>query len=181
MHADSPAVLWDALHAGRLVQRFVGETTFDLHDTDDLLRSAVERQLGIVGEALNKLAKVDPETASAIAELPRIVGFRNVSCTATPPSTIASSGGSSKTTCLRCLIGSRVCCRQRTSADRRWSGPDRARGLASSPPSRRLGRGGPLGLPSISQLDLGTERRSLATGSELAELPSELAGKSPSP
>jgi uncharacterized protein with HEPN domain len=53
MHADSPAVLWDALHAGRLVQRFVGE-------------------------ALNKLAKVDPATASAIAELPRIVGFRNV-------------------------------------------------------------------------------------------------------
>ena len=78
MHADSPAVLWDALHAGRPVQRFVGGTTFDAYDTDDLLRSAVERQLGIVGEALNKLATLDPATASAIDELPRIVGFRNV-------------------------------------------------------------------------------------------------------
>lgn len=78
MHADSPTVLWDALHAGRLVQRFVDGTTFGAYDTDDLMRSAVERQLGIVGEALNKLAKVDPATASAIAELPRIVGFRNV-------------------------------------------------------------------------------------------------------
>ena len=118
MHADSRAVLWDALHAGRLVQSFVGGTTFDVYDTDDLLRSAVERQLGIVGEALNKLAKVDPQTASAIAELPRIVGPETFSCTATPPSTIASSGGSSKTTCLRCSIGWRSCCRQRTSADR---------------------------------------------------------------
>ena len=54
MHADSPAVLWDALHAGRLVQRFVGGTTFDAYDTDDLMRSAVERQLGIVGEALRE-------------------------------------------------------------------------------------------------------------------------------
>jgi uncharacterized protein with HEPN domain len=78
MHADSAAVLWDALHAGRLVQRFVGGSTFDAYDSDDLMRSAVERQLGIVGEALNKLARVDPVMASAIAELPRLVGFRNV-------------------------------------------------------------------------------------------------------
>ena len=78
MHADSPALLWDALHAGRLVQRFVDGTTFDEYDTDDLLRSAVERQLGIVGEALNKLTKVDPITAAELDELPRIVGFRNV-------------------------------------------------------------------------------------------------------
>jgi uncharacterized protein with HEPN domain len=43
-----------------------------------MLRSAVERQLGIVGEALNKLSKVDLATASAITDLRRIVGFRNV-------------------------------------------------------------------------------------------------------
>lgn len=78
MHADSPALLWDALQAGRLVQRFVGEASFGVYDGDDLMRSAVERQLGIVGEALNKLAKVDPATASDVIELPRIVGFRNV-------------------------------------------------------------------------------------------------------
>lgn len=44
----------------------------------NLLRSGVERQLAIVGEALNRLRKIDPTTASAIADLSRVVGFRNV-------------------------------------------------------------------------------------------------------
>jgi len=45
---------------------------------DDLLRSAVERQLAIVGEALTQLRRIDAATADAIADLPRIVGFRNI-------------------------------------------------------------------------------------------------------
>jgi uncharacterized protein with HEPN domain len=43
-----------------------------------LLRSAVERQLEIVGEALNQLRKVDPKTAADIPDLPRAVALRNV-------------------------------------------------------------------------------------------------------
>ena len=43
-----------------------------------MLRSAVERQFEIIGEALNQLAKTDPETSSQIPELPRIVAFRNI-------------------------------------------------------------------------------------------------------
>jgi uncharacterized protein with HEPN domain len=43
-----------------------------------MLRSAVERQFEIVGEALNQLSKVDPEVASRIPELRRIVAFRNI-------------------------------------------------------------------------------------------------------
>jgi uncharacterized protein with HEPN domain len=43
-----------------------------------LLRSAVERQFEIVGEALAQLRKVDAETAATIPELPRIVAFRNI-------------------------------------------------------------------------------------------------------
>jgi uncharacterized protein with HEPN domain len=49
-----------------------------VYDADDLLRSAVERQLGIVGEALNKLTKVDPTTAAELDAIPRIVGSGNV-------------------------------------------------------------------------------------------------------
>lgn len=43
-----------------------------------MLKSAVERQFEIIGEALNALSKIAPEMAETIPELRRIVAFRNV-------------------------------------------------------------------------------------------------------
>jgi uncharacterized protein with HEPN domain len=43
-----------------------------------MLRSAVERQLEILGEALAQLAKTDPAVASKIGEYQRIIAFRNI-------------------------------------------------------------------------------------------------------
>jgi uncharacterized protein with HEPN domain len=43
-----------------------------------MLRSAVERQFEIIGEALTKLAKVDQETAALVSEHRRIIAFRNI-------------------------------------------------------------------------------------------------------
>lgn len=43
-----------------------------------MIGGAVERQFTVMGEALNKLSKVDSRTADTITELSRIVGFRNV-------------------------------------------------------------------------------------------------------
>ncbi|MGI8815584.1 MAG: HepT-like ribonuclease domain-containing protein [Pseudonocardia sp.] len=48
------------------------------YELDELVRSAVERQLEIVGEALNQLAKIDPQRAARVPELRQIVDFRNV-------------------------------------------------------------------------------------------------------
>lgn len=45
--------------------------------TDELLRSAVERQFEIVGEALNQLLKREPQWASCISDCARIIAFRN--------------------------------------------------------------------------------------------------------
>ena len=42
-----------------------------------LLKSAVERQLEILGEALNRVRRTDPDLARDIPDLDRIVGMRN--------------------------------------------------------------------------------------------------------
>jgi len=78
MHADSRKLLWDAQHAAERTITFAKGKTFAQYQVDDLLRSAIERQLTILGEALSQLRQVDNETACAIPELARVVGFRNV-------------------------------------------------------------------------------------------------------
>jgi uncharacterized protein with HEPN domain len=78
MHADSRKLLWDAQRAAGRVARFTTGKSFADYANDDLLRSAVERQLEIVGEALNRLRHIDPATAATIEDIDRIVGFRNI-------------------------------------------------------------------------------------------------------
>ncbi|MBN9215574.1 MAG: DUF86 domain-containing protein [Microbacterium sp.] len=43
-----------------------------------LLRSAVERQLEILGEALVRLRRDDPHLADRISDLRKIIGMRNI-------------------------------------------------------------------------------------------------------
>ncbi len=76
--ADTPKLLWDARHAAEKIARFVDGKTFADYLADDLLRSAVERQFTIMGEALAALRRADMETARTIPDLVRIIGFRNV-------------------------------------------------------------------------------------------------------
>jgi uncharacterized protein with HEPN domain len=78
MHADARKLLWDAQQASARVIEFTAGRSFADYETDPYFRSAVERQLGIAGEALAQLRRVDPSTAESIEGLPRIVGFRNV-------------------------------------------------------------------------------------------------------
>jgi uncharacterized protein with HEPN domain len=58
--------------------KFIAGKSFADYGGDVMLRSAVERQLEIVGEALGQLARIDPETASRISEHRRIIAFRNI-------------------------------------------------------------------------------------------------------
>jgi uncharacterized protein with HEPN domain len=78
MHADARKLLWDAQQAAERIARFTLGKRFTDYEADEFLRSAVERQFEVIGEALNQLARIDPQLASQIAELPRIVAFRNV-------------------------------------------------------------------------------------------------------
>ena len=78
MRPETAKLLWDAREACRLVLEFSTGRTLDDYEESALLRSAVERQLEIVGEALRRLSRMDPETAARIPELESVVGFRNV-------------------------------------------------------------------------------------------------------
>ena len=78
MRRDTRSYLWDALKAAEAVQSFLRGRTYEAFVEDDLLRSAVERQLEIIGEALSQLAKVDPQIADNVPELRRIIAFRNI-------------------------------------------------------------------------------------------------------
>jgi len=52
--------------------------TYELFLLDKQLRMAIERAFEIVGQALTKLHKIDPSTATSITDWRAIMGFRNV-------------------------------------------------------------------------------------------------------
>ncbi len=78
MRPDPRRYLWDALRAAELARGFAEGRTFADYRSDAMLRSAVERQFEIVGEALNQLSKAAPEIAADIPDLRRVVAFRNI-------------------------------------------------------------------------------------------------------
>jgi uncharacterized protein with HEPN domain len=66
--------LSDILQSIELIESFIVDIKdFDGYLTDKKTQSAVERQLGIIGEALNKFEKLFPE--SQISNARKIVGF----------------------------------------------------------------------------------------------------------
>lgn len=78
MQRDPRAYLWDARRAASLIADFVSGRSWEEYEADPMLRSAVERQFEIVGEALGQLARAAPDLAGGIPDLPRIVAFRNL-------------------------------------------------------------------------------------------------------
>ena len=78
MRLESKKYLYDIARAAALAMEFVKGKNFADYATDTMLRSAVERQLEIVGEALAQPARIDPGTAAKVSEHQRIIGFRNI-------------------------------------------------------------------------------------------------------
>ena len=68
----------DILRAIELIEGFLVQGRidgFDAYTKHAMVRSAVERQLGIIGEAVNQIRKLD--ATHPIPEADRIVQFRN--------------------------------------------------------------------------------------------------------
>jgi uncharacterized protein with HEPN domain len=78
MERKSPKLLEDVREAAAFVRRSVERTTLDEYRQDRLLRQAVERNFEIIGEAIGRLAKIDPATAAQIGAYAQIIAFRNL-------------------------------------------------------------------------------------------------------
>lgn len=77
MHPKSKAYLWDAQQAALAVSSFTAGIEKNDFMQSLLLRSAVERQLEILGEALNRVRKLDPDTADLVPKIHQIIATRN--------------------------------------------------------------------------------------------------------
>ena len=76
MTEKSTKYLSDILMAIELIEEFiVDDNDFTLYDNDRKTQSAVERQLAIIGEALNQFKKLEPEVK--IENDKQIISFRN--------------------------------------------------------------------------------------------------------
>jgi uncharacterized protein with HEPN domain len=76
MTEKSKKYLSDVLMAIYLIREFtIDITDFNIYDKDRKTQSAVERQLVIIGEALNKLRQIESEII--IENDKQIIGFRN--------------------------------------------------------------------------------------------------------
>lgn len=78
MRSDPRVDLADLLEAAENVRTFMVGRNRDDYDDDLFLRSAVDRQFEIVGEALNRLRHDDAVVAGRVPDVVKIIGFRNI-------------------------------------------------------------------------------------------------------
>lgn len=78
MRLESKKLLEDVRLACEHILEFTKDKALNDYTCNDLLRSGVERQFEIVGEALNRLAKAAPDVAEQISHHRRVISFRNI-------------------------------------------------------------------------------------------------------
>ena len=78
MQRDPRKFLYDIQEACRLIIEFSEGKSLCDYQEDKLLRSGIERQFMIVGEALMQALKAEPSLATRIPESRNIVGFRHL-------------------------------------------------------------------------------------------------------
>jgi uncharacterized protein with HEPN domain len=78
MRREVDKYLYDVLTACNAIQQFTMDKTLKDYQCNLMLRSAVERQLMIVGEALNQAIHIQPDLSKQIGEVREIVNLRNV-------------------------------------------------------------------------------------------------------
>ena len=75
---DPQKYLYDIVDCAEFLINFTKQKDVENYKTDRAFRSAVERELQIIGEAITQLYKTNPEFAEKISEHKNIIGFRNI-------------------------------------------------------------------------------------------------------
>jgi uncharacterized protein with HEPN domain len=78
MPHDPAKLVNDVLDAAEFILRHTDGRTLEDYCADHVLCAAVERQFITIGEAIRRLASLDPQVAAAIGEYPQIIAFRNI-------------------------------------------------------------------------------------------------------
>jgi len=78
MQPKTPKLLEDIRDAAAFIRDVARGKSLEAYRSERLLRQAIERNFEIIGEAVNRLAQLDPQTAGRITKHRRIVDFRNV-------------------------------------------------------------------------------------------------------
>ena len=77
MKRDPRAFLSDVIEAGNAIQQAVAGINLDDYCNNRLIRSSIEREFTIIGEALNQLSQRDEGRFAQIDQAPQIISFRN--------------------------------------------------------------------------------------------------------
>lgn len=77
MRRSAEAYLADVIDACAAIQEALDGVSVDAYGASRLLRSAVEREFMIIGEALANLGRLAPEVEGSVSHTRMIVGFRN--------------------------------------------------------------------------------------------------------
>ena len=78
MKLEARKYLHDIERAATLIEEFVAGKAAADYAEDAMLRSAVERQFEVIGEAVGQLAKTDESVVERISDFQRIIAFRNI-------------------------------------------------------------------------------------------------------
>ncbi len=73
----TPKLLVDALGAISAAQEFIAGCSFTDYTANKMRRSAVERQLEILGEACSRLARLEPALVESVVNLKLAIDLRN--------------------------------------------------------------------------------------------------------
>ncbi len=78
MRLEVKTLLETMRQAGALIGEFAAGKHAKDYVGDALLKSGVERQFEIIGEALQRLSRLEPGVFELIDDGPRIIAFRNI-------------------------------------------------------------------------------------------------------
>ena len=77
MQLEKLKLLEDLHQADEAIVRYMQGKSFEDYLADDQLQASVERKFEIIGEALNKLYRLDAQMVEEIADYRKIIAFRN--------------------------------------------------------------------------------------------------------